>query len=185
MKIRKWIRIFHRDIGYIAFGLTVVYAISGIAVNHVDEWNPNYVIEKNKTQINVADLNASLPDSILINSILIQLGEKRKFKSYFRPEKNTLQIYLEGNTIKANLLTGEIENEIVSSRGFLRELNFLHLNHPKKLWTYVADIYAAVLIFLAVTGLFMIEGKKGITGRGKWFTVIGILLPLLFLILYF
>jgi len=92
---------------------------------------------------------------------------------------------LEGNTIKANLLTGEIENEIVSSRGFLRELNFLHLNHPKKLWTYVADIYAAVLIFLAVTGLFMIEGKKGITGRGKWFTVIGILLPLLFLILYF
>jgi hypothetical protein len=42
----------------------------------------------------------------------------------------------------------------------------MHLNHPKKLWTWMADIYAAVLIILAVTGLFVLKGKKGITGRG-------------------
>ncbi len=185
MKIRKWIRILHRDFGYIAFGLTVVYAISGIAVNHVDEWNPNYVIEKTKTNIDVRDLTGTLPDSILINSILKKLNETRKLKGYFKPDRNTIQIYLEGNTLKANLLTGEVENEIVGSRTFFREVNFLHLNHPKKLWTYIADLYAIILVFLAVTGLFMVEGKKGITGRGKWLTAIGVLLPILFLLFYF
>jgi len=58
------------------------------------------------------------------------------------------------------------------------------LNHPKKLWTYFADAYAVALVLLAITGLFMIEGKKGITGRGKWFTALGILLPIIFLIFY-
>lgn len=185
MKIRKWIRILHRDIGYIAFGLTIIYAISGIAVNHVDEWNPNYVIEKTKSQIDMTGINNSLPDSILIKLILEQLNETRNFKGAFRSEENTIQIYLDGNTIKANLISGEIENEFVRNRTVFREVNFLHLNHPKKLWTYFADAYAVALVLLAITGLFMIEGKKGITGRGKWFTALGILLPIIFLIFYF
>jgi hypothetical protein len=184
MKIRKWIRILHRDTGYIAFGLTLVYAISGIAVNHVDEWNPNYVIKTTKSKINTSDINSSQPDSVIIKFILNQLNETQKVKSSFRPEKNLIQIFLDGKTIKANFLTGEIESEIVTNRTVFREINFLHLNHPKKLWTYVADIFAVALAFLAITGLFMIEGKKGITGRGKWFTAIGILLPILFLIFY-
>ncbi|MCB9249541.1 MAG: hypothetical protein H6613_13830 [Ignavibacteriales bacterium] len=49
----------------------------------------------------------------------------------------------------------------------------------------MADIFALSLIFLATTGLFMIKGKKGLTGRGKWFALLGILIPLIFLLLYF
>lgn len=184
MKVRKWIRILHRDIGYIAFGLTIIYAISGIAVNHVDEWNPNYVIEKTKSKIDVNELDTSQPDSLLIRAILDQLNETRKLKSSFRPEQNSLQIFLEGNTIKIDLVSGEVENEIVNNRAVFREVNYLHLNHPKKLWTYFADAYAAALALLAITGLFMIKGRKGITGRGKWLTTLGILLPIIFLILY-
>lgn len=184
MKLRKWIRILHRDIGYIAFGLTIIYAISGIAVNHVDEWNPNYIIEKTKIKIDVDKLDTSQPDSILIRAILAQLNEARRLKSSFRPERNSIHIFLEGNTIKADLITGEVENEMVKKRAAFHEVNFLHLNHPKKLWTYFADAYAVALALLAITGLFMIEGKKGITGRGKWLTALGILLPVIFLILY-
>jgi len=32
---RTWLRAIHRDVGYSAVGLTIVYAASGIAVNHV------------------------------------------------------------------------------------------------------------------------------------------------------
>ena len=39
---RKWNRLIHRDLGYLCAGLTVVYAVSGLAVNHVRDWNPNY-----------------------------------------------------------------------------------------------------------------------------------------------
>ena len=63
-------------------------------------------------------------------------------------------------------------------------MNFLHLNHPKKIWTYMADLYAITLALLATTGLFVLKGKKGIKGRGAWLTLAGIILPLLFLYFY-
>jgi uncharacterized protein len=40
--IRAWIRATHRDIGYVAVGLTLVYAVSGVAVNHIADWDPNF-----------------------------------------------------------------------------------------------------------------------------------------------
>ena len=39
---RTWLRAIHRDVGYSAVGLTVVYAASGIAVNHLADWDPNW-----------------------------------------------------------------------------------------------------------------------------------------------
>ena len=44
---------------------------------------------------------------------------------------------------------------------------------------------ALYFLTLAVTGLFVIRGKKGIKGRGAWLATTGILIPLLFLWLYF
>ncbi len=181
MNWRRWIRILHRDIGYVATGLTVIYAISGIAVNHVDEWNPNYIIEK--TTVNITP-----PDSLLAQSdsvetyILNQLGEKGKYKNSFRPDESSIQIFVEGNTITADLESGEVEQEKVKSRTGIRETNFLHLNQHKKAWTYIADLFAVALAFLAISGLFMIKGKKGITGRGAWLTALGFLIPVVYLL---
>lgn len=184
VKWRKWIRILHRDIGYIAAGLTVIYAISGIAVNHTADWNPNYSIKKSVTKIR------PIPDSVLtsrelIFNILSQINERGKLKNSFSPDPNTLNIFVEGNTITVNLKTGEVNQEKVTSRTLIRETNFLHLNAPKEIWTFVADIFAIALGFLAISGLFMIKGKKGITGRGAWLTALGILIPIIFLVIYY
>jgi uncharacterized protein len=184
IKWRKWVRILHRDIGYIAAGLTVIYAISGIAVNHTADWNPNYSIEKSVTKIN------PIPDSVLASrelvfKILSQIGEKGKLKSSFSPDPNTLNIFVEGNTITVNLKTGDVHQEKVTSRMIIRETNFLHLNAPKEIWTFIADAFAIALAFLGISGLFMIKGKKGITGRGAWLTALGILIPVIFLLIYY
>jgi hypothetical protein len=72
----------------------------------------------------------------------------------------------------------------VKDRRVLKEANFLHLNQPKGLWTYVADLYAMALLVLAVTGMFVIKGSKGITGRGAWLTGVGAVIPPVFLWLY-
>ena len=48
----------------------------------------------------------------------------------------------------------------------------------------MADAYAFSLAVLAVTGLFVLKGRKGITGRGAWLTGAGIAIPLLFLFFY-
>ncbi|WP_319228034.1 hypothetical protein [Draconibacterium orientale] len=44
MKIRKLLRILHRDFGYFIVAMTIVYAVSGIYLNHRHDFNPDYKI---------------------------------------------------------------------------------------------------------------------------------------------
>jgi len=53
VKLRRLIIATHRDIGYFFAGLTALYAISGVAVNHIDDWNPNYVIRREVVKVGV------------------------------------------------------------------------------------------------------------------------------------
>jgi len=178
---RKWNNILHRDIGYLAAGLTIIFAISGIAVNHAEDWNPNYNIENTAFKI---EPPAAETETELVGEILKSLNITADVLSSFRPSPDELNIYLENHTIFINIKTGRGHHEIVNERFLLRDFNFLHLNHAKKLWTWVSDIYAAALLFLAVSGLFVLKGKKGLSGRGKWLTAAGIAIPILFLVLY-
>ncbi len=182
-KIRKWNRVIHRDLGYIAVGLTLIYAISGFVVNHVQDWNPNYEISHIKSNIGKVDLTSQDLD-IIVGEILQKLSLPAIYKTTFRPEPDILRIFLKDNTIDVNITTGETIQEIVKTRPLIYEMNFLHLNHPKKAWTYVADLYAISLAVLAITGLFVLKGKNGITGRGAWLAAAGIILPMVFLWLY-
>lgn len=184
MKWRKPVRILHRDIGYIAVGLTIIYSVSGIAVNHVADWNPNYIIENSVQEIEPYLDSAKTTES-MVEYVANSVGLNHNPKNIFRSGPNSVDLFYEGKTVSADLNKGAINIETVTSRGVFRETNFLHLNAPKKLWTYVADLFAVSLILLAITGMFMIKGKNGITGRGKWLTIAGFLIPIIFLIIYF
>ena len=183
MKWRKWNRIIHRDLGYLCVGLTIVYAVSGVAVNHVRDWNPNFKVER--ITGNVGPVAAEDPRSpAVVRGILRDLELGEQYRDTFRRDETTLEIYAEGGTVTVDLTTGDAVLESVSERRVLREANLLHLNQPRGLWTYLADLYAVGLALLAITGLFVIKGKKGITGRGAWLTGIGAAVPIVFLLLY-
>lgn len=182
MNWRKWNNIIHRDLGYLCFGLTIIYVISGIAVNHIATWNSTYKISHETT-------NIIIPEKLqhnenLISYILKQIGEKGELKGSFQPSPDTLQIFVENNTITTNLSTGTVIQEKNVKRPLLFQVNFLHLNHPKKLWTWFADLYALALGLLATTGLFMLRGRKGLKGRGAWLVSAGFVIPIFFLLLY-
>ncbi len=176
-RFRKWLRIIHRDVGYLCAGLTVVYAVSGIAVNHIHQWNPNITVENYTAEIGPAE-------GLSAEEVLEKLDKPTEHKSTFRSDARTLQIFAGETTYEVDLPTGTVDVEITETRPLLYEMNFLHLNHAKKWWTWIADAFAVCLIFLAISGLFMIKGRKGFSGRGKWFTLAGIVLPLFFLWLY-
>jgi len=184
MKWRKLIRVLHRDIGYAATALTIIFSISGIAVNHIDDWNPNYKVETDTLHI------VPMADSVLTAEnvkeyVINKLNVTDSVKSFFRSSPNEIDIFFERKTISANVKTGVVSVESIKNRTAFKEMNFLHLNTPKKLWTWVSDLFAFSLILLAITGLFMIKGKKGFGGRGKWFFAVGVLIPIAFLLLYY
>lgn len=177
---RRWNNILHRDLGYLAVGLTIIYSISGIAVNHVEDWNPNYKIRQVPVKTTPF---TDVPVQELIPEVLTKMNIAEKPESHFRPSPKELHLFFKNKTLKLNIEQGIGEWEIVEKRPVLFEFNYLHLNHAKKWWTYFADLYALVLLFLAVSGLFVLRGKNGLAGRGKWLTAIGILIPIIFLII--
>jgi len=183
MKIRKWIRIIHRDAGYIFFGMAIVYGLSGIALNHMDDWNPDYIIKTKQMHIEDPPSRDQVTKESA-RALAEQLDADFRYKSHFYPGPGTLKIFVRQGSATINLATGAAYIEALKRRPIFYEVNFLHYNKPKKLWTWFSDAFAVALILLAVTGLFMIRGRKGITGRGAWLTTAGILVPVIFLLLY-
>ena len=183
MNWRRINNIIHRDLGYLCFGMTIIYAISGLAVNHIADWNPNYRIEHVQATIDPQQV-AGLDGRQRVGKILDLLGEEGKVKNSHQVNQDTLLIFVEHNNINVNLKTGQVNQEKSRPRYVIYQMNFLHINHAKKLWTWFADLYAIALALLAITGLFVLRGKKGITGRGAWLTAIGIVIPIFFLWLY-
>jgi hypothetical protein len=59
MRWRRLNNAVHRDLGYLCFGLTIIYVISGVAVNHIDSWNPTYALEKSTIKLLI--LNGKKP----------------------------------------------------------------------------------------------------------------------------
>ncbi len=103
-------------------------------------------------------------------------------KSSFRSAPHLVELFYEGWSVKADATAGTATIEKPRGRFALREMNFLHLNEPKGLWTWAADVYAVILGFLAISGLFVLKGKNGLSGRGKWLAGLGVVLPILALV---
>ena len=180
--LRKWGRIIHRDFGYLFFGATIIYSISGIALNHIGDWSPNYSVELTEFTTTIDFKNKEkIKDNI--NELLDDVANRKDLKKYYFPKDNELKIFLSGgSSVVLDVTTGEGYAEFLKRRPLFYHVNYLHYN-PTKWWTWFSDIFAGVLIILALTGLILIKGSKGITGRGAWLTAIGIIVPLLFLIL--
>jgi len=185
MKWRKWNRWLHRELGYIFFGMTIIYGVSGIALNHgvAKHWNPSHV-SKSEYFDNIIPAVRTEVDKSYVVSILETTGERENFKQYYMPNDSSLMIYLRGGHINVDLRSGTAYLIKVRNRRVFREMNYLHYNKPKKLWMWFSDMYGLSLVLLAVSGLFMVRGKKGITGQGAVLVIIGVLIPLIFLTLY-
>ena len=178
IKWRPLLRALHRDLGYTAVGLTFVYALSGIAVNHIAQWDPNF---HNVTAVH--EVRGALPadDQEAAKEVCGKLGVTEAPREVYR-EGDELEVLFEHRTLHVITASGHVVDEQQQPRVFLRAANWLHLNRGKKGWTYFADSYAAGLLILATSGLFMIPGRKGLVGRGLFFVAAGIAAPIVYLL---
>jgi hypothetical protein len=178
--LRKWSRILHRDIGYFFIGTTLIYALSGIALNHINDWNPNYSVEVNKFKTTI-ELNKDDNIKEHIKNLLQEVAPRAVYKKHYYPQKNLLKIFLKGgSSIVVNTVSGNGRAEFLKKRPVFYQSNFLHYN-PHKWWMWFSDAFAGALILFAVTSFFMVKGPKGMRGRGGIYTALGFIVPLLFL----
>jgi|GEM_PF-216128 len=265
---KRLMRGLHRDAGALAVGLTIVYAISGLAVNHVLDWNPSYTEGESSTYDYYGPFAGNLParaDAVLrsfggereeISEIypatleeaqvigdfqfatptrtftvrldrnpnatalqitrrktdepeqealfqeglkadpaqaarqVLALHEDGSALRSFRPQTqediaalSTFQVISDQAEYHVSILQGvavQVERE-PQPRYFLAAANWLHTNRGKAAWTWFADGYAILLIFLALSGILLLpKGRKGLLGRGGILLLIGILIPLIY-----
>lgn len=179
----KWLRILHRDLGYLAVGLTIIFSVSGIAVNHIEDWNPNY--SKEIKYLPLINFDRADAETEMVQKVLKQADiPLSAYRSTFQPNRETLNIYTDDGELQINLTSGMLRWESIGKRFLLFDFNFLHLNWGRDAWKWFSDAFAIVLIFLALSGLFLIKGRKGFKWRGAVLSLIGILLPVLLMIYY-
>ena len=179
---RKWFRVIHRDFGYLFFGATIIYAASGLAINHRGDWNPNYSISRYEASAPPTGLNTPFTKADA-EKLLTGAGVESPYQKHYFPTDDQVKVFFESGSLVMDRVTGKQVIESLKRRPLLQTWNRLHYN-PGRWWTWFADVFSVALILLAITGLFLLRGHHGITRRGGVLVLIGIILPTI-LVLYY
>ncbi len=171
----RWLRIVHRDLGYLMVGICLVYGISGILLNHMNGKDPAY-----RSSYYTLDFPAGLDRDGVSAAWNGKSGLPRLKKALPLDDQHT-RLMLEGGMGVYNSATGTLDYELHEKRALVYWINKLHYNRVDG-WSIMADLFAVSLIFFALSGLFMIPGRKGLPGRGKWFLLAGVLIPVCYVI---
>ena len=182
MKVRKLLRILHRDFGYFITGMTIVYAVSGIYLNHRHDFNPDY-------KITVTDFAHDLqPQQAYTDDEIRQLVESVRsdvvYKKFYVDKQGDIKVFIANGEVIIDPGSGEGRMRYLQPRPLVFSMNKLHRSTLGTTWKWVSDTMAVILLFVAVSGLFLLKGKRGLRRWGWWLTVAGVIVPLIFVILY-
>lgn len=182
MKIRRLLRILHRDFGYFIVAMTIVYGLSGIFLNHRHDFNPDYKIFITDFQFD-QKLGASSNEEE-IKSVLETLDRKVVYKKHYLNNQGLIKVFIENGEVVIHPGEGKGTMQYLQKRPVIFEMNKLHKATIGTLWKWTSDIMAVILIFVAVSGLFLLKGKRGFSRWGWWISIAGIIVPLFFVIMY-
>lgn len=179
----KFNRTLHRDVGYFCVGLTIIFAISGIAVNHIHDWNPNYDIKRTVKMLEPNQWH-TLDDAVLNAQLVRQANISQPVKSGYWSSPQEYKVFLkDGANLTLNSANSELIIEQITPRYVLKAFNKLHLNEAHKAWVFFSDIYAALLLFLACSSLFMVKGRNSPWRKKSVWLISGIILPIIFILI--
>lgn len=182
MKIRKLLRVLHRDLGYFIVGMTIVYALSGIYLNHRHDFNPDYKIFLTEFQTDITP-QTNITEAV-VKKALTQQQRDIVYKKHYVNSEGLIKIFIENGEAVINPETGQASMSYLQRRPIIFEMNKLHKASIGTLWKWVSDAMAVILLFVAVSGLFLLKGKRGLKRWGWWWTIAGIIVPLFFALLY-
>ncbi len=171
-----WLRVIHRDLGYLMAGVCIVYATSGFLLNHMDGKDRAYkTVEATLSMDKGLDAEAvqaawnAKPELPVLKKVL-PVGDGQAYR-----------LMLQGGIGVYNPAEGVVEYETHEKRPIIYWFNSLHYNRVQG-WHWMGDFFAFSLAFFAISGLFLVKGKNGLGGRGKWLFLLGILIPLAYVL---
>jgi hypothetical protein len=180
MNWRKWLRILHRDFGYFIVGITIIYALSGILLNHRNDFNPDYKVLYRDVEVQLPtgppfSENELKPVIELIDDFVV-------YKSAYITRNGNLRIFINNGELLINPDTGKGQMEYLRKRAVFFEMNMLHRVATHSSWKWLSDAFMVILIFVTLSGIFILKGKNGFQKRGVWLILAGTIIPLVYMI---
>jgi len=182
VKIRKTLRILHRDLGYFIVGMTIVYALSGIILNHRHDFNPDYRIYTE--ELNVQTGSPQDYTRAKIENVLETLPYDLVYKKHYVNDEGLVKVFIESGELVIDPQKGAGVVRYLQRRPVIFEMNKLHKATLGTTWKWVSDIMAFILLFVAISGIFLLKGKRGFIRWGWWWMIAGFIVPLVFALLF-
>ena len=128
---RPRLRAIHRDVGYVAVGLTFVYALSGIAVNHITDWTDGDPSFKTYSRtVDVGRLEGD--DEAIVLALRKRFGITETPREVYRASPEQLEILFDKRSLHLDTAQGTVVDEGQEPRFILRVANWLHLNRGRR-----------------------------------------------------
>ena len=160
-------RVYHRYLGYFLAGIMAVYALSGIVLIFRDT---NFL--KNDKQ-NEKHLKPNLTSE--------ELGKELRMKDLkIDKEEGDLLSFKQGTY---NKTTGVAKYTSKELPAFVAKLTKLHKSSTKDPLFYLNVFFAISLLFFVLSSFWMFLPKTTIFKKGLYFTLAGIILTIILLIL--
>lgn len=157
----------HRNVGFFIFGFIVIYAISGITLIFRDS---NFLKVEKKIQ-------TVLP----IGTKPSAIGGALKLREFRIIATKGDIIYFQGGSF--NKVTGEAEHVVKELMFPFNKLTKLHKTPSKNPLHWLSLVLAILLLFMAISSLWMFSPKTKKFKRGAIVAAIGILFACLLLLL--
>jgi uncharacterized protein len=180
MNWRKWLRVLHRDFGYFIVGITLIYAISGILLNHRNDFNPDFKIVYQEFRVNLPPGPPYLEKDL--KPLIESIDDFIVYKRAYITRNGNLKVFINNGELIIDPATGEGELEYLQKRKLFFEMNMLHRVATHKSWKWISDGMMVILIFVTISGIFILKGKNGFERRGVWLIAAGIIVPLVYMI---
>ena len=189
VRLREW----HRDLGYLVIGITIIYSLSGIVLSFRDLhlFEKEYIltakiekaIEKESLEDKIISIyskkdKTSLPTHIVKKAVLDKfelIEDNNEFIKYQISRKKDMKFV----TYYKN--SGELIYSISGYPTIINTFIKAHKSSSQDRWSYLALAYSIILFFLAISAIFMVSGKYSFRRRGIYLTSLGIALVILFL----
>ncbi|HIY69017.1 MAG TPA: PepSY-associated TM helix domain-containing protein [Candidatus Alistipes intestinigallinarum] len=182
-RLRRWARIIHRDLSYFFAGVVIIYAVSGIVLNHKRDFNSDYSIRRSEVQLPGTFPQSQEVDSQTAREMLRAVDPDARYAKHYASGEDRIKIFVAGGSIlEVELQSGKAVYEKLTRRPIISSMNRLHYN-PNRWWTRFSDVFAVSLLLITLTGLVMVPGRNGLKGRGGIELAAGIAIPILFLLL--
>ena len=122
-RLRRWSRNVHRELSFFFSGMLLIYAVSGLVMNHRDTINPNYSVEQRRYVVGepLPARDRLTRDDVV--RLLAPLDEADNYTKHYFPESDVLKVFLKGgSSLTVRLSDGEAFYEKLTRRPVLGAL---------------------------------------------------------------